>query len=761
MVMDTYHCNLFKITRNNSIRIHTYTAKVDPFPRKRPLFYKIMGTIAKDLTNSTKNMVISDMGRIKVYLKKLDKSNCKHEIQIKNMGTFTVELQFEETRNSSTDYLEEYSKFVNRLFDLYLLHYNTEFRKFYPHAPKILKYEPTFDKGLIENTGIWDVKEYYRGIRKINDDLFLILDRNTILTSHKNLLVELKTALKRFERYKGKEFDFNNPPPDFISYINSLYIGKPAYVKGYPGPRVNRINQISWKYRCKDITPGNTDPICSYFATHYGIKGLDPDQPLIKYEIVTREGKIQEQYHVPELLTVNHNFRDLRMIVSSWQRAQVWDYIQPNCKNQLREIYTLMKSVDEGLKRELPEIYGGIIKINPEPEQINKYIIDIPSININFKEREIVLEPIYSDNFYKKFSASTKYYEPVPKNIDVLLHVDKSDVNVDIFIEGLKKEFRGRNERELNISVNNIDFNDLNYLSYNVVITVSDDNALYNKCKKEIQNKHGIMHQNIRPENIEKLIFVPLTLQLTLALNGNPWVMKVDDDCIYIGMYSYKSHKEDRTSLYYNIFDEKGSFVKQSDPFESNNSQQYLEKIMEDVEQYDSLCFISYYDRLNILSQLHNIVDNNEKINKYIILHVKERNNLRFFKTWRPQRSTPRRRRSNIPSYPFESYEQAPQGVITKFGENQYNLITSRSVERKDETFRGCPSPISIEVVHNQDMSEPNIIKNMMNLCFMTKTSGHMTRLPAPLEYLRTYAGYIEKHGLPSKDSIKNRLYYL
>jgi len=758
--MKNYNLNMFKLTKKDPIKVHTYKVKIEPRPNKAPLFYQILGIVAKDITKDTKNMVISDMGLIKVYYDKLSEENHLHKVTIPNKGEYEIQLYYENTKNSTIEDEEEYSKFINRLFDLYLLYYSDEFRKYHPNAPMILKYEPTFDKSLIENTGIWDVKEYYRGIRRIGNDYYLIIDRNTILTSHKNLLVELQAAKERYQRMKGGDLiDFYDPPSGFVSYINSIYIGKPAYVREYPGPRVNRISQITWEYRCSDVTPGNSNSICSYFLENYGIKDLDAKQPLVKYQVEDREGEIREQYHVPELLIVNHDFRDLRMIISSWQRAQVWDYIHPNCKNQLREIYSLMKSVDDGLKEKLPDIYGKIIKFDPIPESLNKFVLKIPTIGISFENKQLELETPYSEKFYRSYSDTTKYHKKIDRDIEVLVHCDKKIEGVDDFLLKLNDEFYRRNNNKLIFKEEKINFEEKNYLDYDLVITISDDEEIYIKCKEIIQNIDGVLHQNIKTNSISKEIFVPLVLQITLELGGVPWILNTSKNRDIIGIYSYKSKRDDKIYYYYNVFDNEGSFIKQSKPYELSDSIRFLESLVENIKN-DEACIISYYDRHNLLSQLEQLMeqDNNKK---YIILHIKEKNNLRFFETWKPTRSTPRRRRSNIPVYPFESYEGAPQGLISKFSDSEYYIITSKSVERKDETFRGCPNPITIEVFKNSGMNIEEIMEYVLKLSFMTKTSGHMNRLPAPIEYLKTYASHNEKFGFPENEEIQNKLYYL
>ena len=60
------------------------------------------------------------------------------------------------------------------------------------------------------------------------------------------------------------------------------------------------------------------------------------------------------------------------------------------------------------------------------------------------------------------------------------------------FLDSLVREFKLRNNSELTLDMNTLDFSRRSYSGYNMIITIGDDSdendGIYDKCKLLIQN---------------------------------------------------------------------------------------------------------------------------------------------------------------------------------------------------------------------------------------------------------------------------------
>lgn len=762
--MAEYHANLFELLKAEPIPLQVYDVRVDPIPQKRPLFYEVLGVTAKRLTKNLKTPIISDEGQIKVVGNGLSEAFLHHKVPIQEMDEFEVELRFAEERESRLSDFDEYKRLVNRIIDVALVYFSNDFYKYHPNAPHILKKEPTFDSNLIENTGLVDYKEYYRGLRLYHNKPYILFNRGTQLVSYSNLLNEMKCLLRHFAKVRQKPvefFDFYDPPAAFIAYVNSIFRGKSANVVSYPGPSVRNIRAVTWEYRGGDVTPSQSLSSCDYLAKYYGILGLDRNQPLIEYVLETPQRPVT-QFHVPEVLSVTHDFEDLRKIIPPWQRKKVWDFINPNCKIQMREIFAVMRQIESNLRLNMSQIYPSKIEISTTPADITGNIVGPEKIDISFSNKNVSLNSPYDEEFYRRYGKSLRFINPISTDIKTLVHLDKKTSEISEFIISLQEEFERRNGKKLIIEYNDLNLKEKNYKGYDLVITISESDELYNQCKTTIQNEDGILHQNIKPENANSDSLIPLVMQLSLMFGADPWLLKkFDQHLLLIGLYFYKSPFSGNERYFYNMLDGSGKLLFQSPPYSPDHLNSFLDEIVKSLRRNNRVLFFLSFNQLDFQEIL---VQELEKIQnlEYMILLIKNWDDLRIFETWKPTFIKRRRRRiTRHVEYPFESYEHAPQGVILNAGGNRYYLVTSRSV-RHETGFRGCPIPIRVEIFSHRGTFDVNaVLFHVLSLSMMGRTSGHTTRLPSPLSYLRKNAYYLEKFGEPTNEKVRQSLYYL
>lgn len=759
---ETFHANLFELKKAEPLPLFMYNAIVNPYPEKMPLFYKILGIVAKHLTRTERKPVISDQGQIKVLGTPLAKNKLSQRTSIENVGEFTVELEFLEEKESTLKDFEEYKHLVNRVVDIALVYLSEEYYKYHPDAPYIVKDYPFFDKSLIEDTGIVDFKEYFRNLRIHRGKPYMLFNLGTRLKSFQNLLVELKCLSNKYRKIRKQEIDFYNPTKDFVGFINSLFRGKTASVIRYPGPSIKRIKEITWKYRCGDAPPNAPMSPCKYLQAHYGIVGLDKNQPLVVYEIRTADRDLIH-YHVPEVLSVGHNFVDLKRRIPSWQRSQVWGIIHPDCKSQLREIFNVVKEVDTALRSKMPEIYPSKIEISTVPVNVTSDITFHREIDISFKNKDITLQPPYDEKFYRRYRGAIRFLNPVERDVRSLVFIEKRKQNIKEFFNELQKEFEKRNGTRLIVEYGKMDFEARNFLDYDLVITVTDSEDIYKKSKTIIQNECGVHHQNIRPENATSDSVMQLVMQITLMFGGDPWLLKEDDEKSPIfGIHFYRSPFTGTARYFLNLSNGSGKLLFQSQPYSKENIDALLDVLANKMSECKRALLLLSFDQEEIRQR---IVEKLETISglEYAVLLVKNWDNLRIFKTWIPKRiELPQRIMKRLPTrYHVEAFEEAPQGIVLNAGDDTYHMVTSYSV-RKQATFRGCPIPIRIEMFRSRGkVDTAHVLSHLMSLTFMHRGSGHSTRLPAPLVYLRKYARYVENFGMPSNKEFAQKLFYL
>lgn len=156
------------------------------------------------------------------------------------------------------------------------------------------------------------------------------------------------------------------------------------------------------------------------------------------------------------------------------------------------------------------------------------------------------------------------------------------------------------------------------------------------------------------------------------------------------------------------------------------------------------------------------IIDCIKESSEYVFVKVLQNDELRLFSTYRPVLvSTPRRRTTAMSSYPCESYENAPQGAILNIGNGEYYISTTGST--KVGTYhRGCPTPIMVKVLSTKgNLSIERVLHSLLSMSMGAGVSGHGTRLPSSLYYLKMYAQYINEHGLPNNPNTLQRIFYV
>jgi len=435
----TYSTNLFAFTKSEPLRVHVYNPTVSPNYERIGRFYEILGRLAKKLTSELGTAVISDEGKIKTLEKKIPSNVLKQKIELENIEMYTIVLALEETKETTAEDINEYGRLINRLIDLSLIYLSPDFYKFHALSPYILKRgDYFFDETLRNEIGVVDIKRYYRGIRIVGGVPHVIVNREIDLRSWKNLLNELKIFAQWFGMVKGKEIDFYNPPEDFVGIVNKVYIGKRAYVHRYSGKSIT-IEQISWEKRAGDPIPGKRFSPCEYHVMRHGIANLDPKQPVIIWNLLTEDGKIIKQLHVPEVLVVGHTFRDLSMRVKKSKVSQVFDILHPNCNLQQRAIYDFMKQVDSVLKNKLSNVYPRKVQFSLEPKEVGDITQPPLKIKLEFKNKTMTLNPPYDLSFYRKYEDK-KFAKPVG-NISVMVHSDIAQKATRDFVEELQKEW--------------------------------------------------------------------------------------------------------------------------------------------------------------------------------------------------------------------------------------------------------------------------------------------------------------------------------
>jgi len=768
LIKELYHANLFPLIRHEPLPVYRYLTSVDPRPTTRPQKYQILGALAKKIMYKEKIPVVSDGEELRSLSSQIS-TLTGYNHKIPGAGEFDINLEKNGHSDVDIESFDEYRVLVNRLADIALTIFSKEYYKFHPAAPYVLRDEPYFDAELIAKTGIIDSKKYYRGLHRFNDLPVFALNRETQLRSNKNLLHEIFGLKKRFDlgaRARGSksEIDVYDPPKEFIEYVNSHLRGKAAEVKGYPGPRVWKIEEITWEYRAKDITPGSKESPIDYLYRTYGITQLDENQPLVKYEVGYQRNV---QYHVPEVLSVGHTFRDLERRVPSWQRPQVWSIIHPNCKNQLQKIYSVMHLIDIALRGNIPEVYPKFVEISLKPVNIESYVLSPAELTLKFGNKSITINSPYNVGFYRKYSKRKINFANPVGPIKALIYTKIKTQKITPFLDELAVEFKLRNNTEMSYDLcSNEDFENLDFSGYDVFITISDsskEEEIYTTCKKKIQNTSTIVHQHITEENANSSSIMALIMELTLKLGGDPWLLP-DHEKIrtVVGIYSYFNPFSGKGAVIAIAMDSNGEMLKQFDPIEPESFMELVTELVELNKKRANVFYMFSFDRFGLIEPFIESLRDVSNI-EYCITEINNQDYFRFFKTWIP-RKAPRFGKTSpeIVTSPYEAYEEAPQGVAVKSDSDTFFLLTGRTIQ-KDAIKRGCPTPIKLVIKDKRgNIWNSNIlVKIMFELCMMGRASGHMTRFPVPLYYLHSYANYYSNFGVPTNAETKQRIFYI
>jgi len=217
-----------------------------------------------------------------------------------------------------------------------------------------------------------------------------------------------------------------------------------------------------------------------------------------------------------------------------------------------------------------------------------------------------------------------------------------------------------------------------------------------------------------------------------------------------ISIYSYRNPFSGLRMYFFNVMNAMGKMEYQSRPYEETNIEDFLSEVHKKAKQYERVLFLSSFTEQRVCDYVIEKVT--PDIREIIFILVKEKDQLRLFETFRPAvAAVPRRRRVAAAVYPVEAYESAPQGTILSVGENQYYILTTGST-KIGTYYRGCPTPLRLTILSSKGAFDIGSILNyILSLSLLAGTSGHATRLPAPLYYSSKYASYISRYGEPSR----------
>jgi hypothetical protein len=757
----SFSANLFELRKYKPLKVNIYLPDVTPTPEKPAQFYQIIGRLARNLTKSMQTAVISEKGRIMALEALISKTNLMSKIELEDIGIFNVKLTLESTESIGfADSPSSYSRLVSKIVDLALVHLSTDYYKYSELSPYIMERgEGYFDESLRKRIGIEDGRRFYRGLRVVENAPYLVINREIELRSWKNLLNELKILAEWWQasRKRGKEVDFYDPPKEFIRFVNWAFRNRTANVKRYPSPPIV-IKELTWDVRAKDKVLGGTMSPVEYHRKTQGVKIEDENQPLVKWSLIGKDGSVKDQFHVPELLVVGHTFKDISMRVSKAQISQVFDVLHPHCGDQQRKIFDVVRKVDNILRRNFPAIYPSKIEFSTIPKDISGSVIPSTPIELRFGNKEISITPPYGVNFYHKFSKTTKFAKPITGNINVLMVAPKDFPHS--FMEILSKEIESRNNCKLIIFyATEGELSSLELSKYNLAITISNDGDKIRQFKETFIGNVGIAHQNITPEKAMADSVPQLVMQITLKLGGRPWLIQNPEKIDILAIYSYRNPFSGSKMYLFNFLTPEGDIVFQSEPFLHDDLPTFLDELGKKAREYERLLIMmSFADpefRESILGKVAS------KVNEFVLIHVKVGNELRLFSTFRPVAVPTRRRRTPTTVYPVEAYEEAPQGIIFAANSDEFYIVTTSS--KKLGTYhRGCPTPIRVKILASKgSFKSEKILHCILSLSAAAGTSGHETRLPSPLYYLRKYAAFVNAYDFKVNKRIAQEPYYV
>lgn len=756
---------MFPLLRHQPIPVFTYLPTIDPKPVNRPQSYQILGGVAKGITTSSKIPVIQSEQAIQSVQNRIEPLT-GYVYENPEIGRFRVDLGESDHREISIDQFENYAHLVNRIVDLALTTFSSEYYKYHPDPPYILRDEPYFDKDLISRTGVLDAKRYYRGVHIFKDSPVFVLNRETQLRSHGNMLNEISDLRTQFGESREEKIDLYNPSQSFVDYINYLFRGKTADVKGYPGPSVRKINAITWKYRVKDAVPGNPVSQMEYFRKTYGITGLDPEQPLVEYSI---ENTREPRYHIPQLLSVGHDMRDLERRIPRWRRQQVWGVLHPDCKNQLSKIFEILTKIDENLRRYMPGTYPSIFEIAKEPLDVSEIAFRIPELKLLFGGKDITVKHPFDISFYHQYSdKNIKFAKPVPRTKTIVL-TDLDPEDLKSFMSDLQSEFLKRNNSNLEIEFSTAPSLASSAREGDVVLTVSpetdEEDAVYRNYKISIQNKTPAAHQHVTQAHADKDSVMQLVMQLALKLGFEPWLVPPSINVKRIfGLHSYLDFETGKRLVFAIAHNSDGSLLRQFDPVDLQDFDRLAEELVAINEKSGPSLYLFGFDRFGLIPRLDSLLaEKKDGQLEYCIVHFEDQEHFRFFETWFPRKAPRFGKAEEVESKSIvEAFEVAPEGLAVRASENTYFLVTGRTIE-KNALKRGCPTPVRLTLASKRGAVWKNdeVVRLIFSLCIMGRASGHVTRYPSPLYYLRSYAHYFRLYGLPDHATVRQKLFHI
>jgi len=751
---------LFELKTYKPLSVRVYIPEMLPFPARPAHFYQVLGRLARRLTESMGTAVISDEGKIKVLELSIQEQDLVHKVEVENVGAFDVTLKLEGTYETSfADSPSEYSRLVCRIVDLALVHLSDEYYKYSDQSPYIIERgEGYFDESLRKKIGVEDGKRFYRGIRLLDGVPHLIINREIELRSWGSLLNELKILAQWWGIAKGKStsIDFYDPPKEFVRFVNWVIGNRTANVKAYPSPPVF-VREITWETRANDrALEGGLSP-CDYHKQAQGIIIQDERQPLVKWKMTTKEGIVRDQFHVPELLVVGHTFKDIAMRVSKSQISQVFDILHPHCGDQQRKILDLLRKVDSILRDRFSIVYPSKLEFRVFPRDVEANTTLPRPIGIKFLDREMNIEPPYGVNFYRKYANTVKFVKPVVGPIRILAVCEETHHS---FVKALTKEAERRNGCEVSVSLaNKLIVDAVDPSLYDLVLTITEQEDLMRLCKKEIIGKMGLAHQNVTPKNAIDDSIPQLAMQMTLKLGGYPWFLSDPEKVDVLSIYSYRNPFTGASFYLFNVMRPEGQVVYQSKPFGSSDIVAFLDALMSRVKGLDRLLIMMSFDSQQI--QEFVLKDLASSVQEFILLQVMQRDELRLFSTYRPTMVAQPRRKLPTVSYPIEAYEAAPEGAILRTANDEYYMLTTASSKVRTY-YRGCPTAVRLKILGSRGVFDINkVLHYVLSLSLEAGTSGHETRLPAPLYYLKKYAKYVNEYGLPSNEAVFQRLFFV
>jgi hypothetical protein len=760
MTNNTYNANLFELKRFEPLHVYVYRAEFDPSIDERKMVFQILGRVALRLTKSLRTAAISDDGRIKVLESRIDEQQLVIEDEPEIGTRVGVNLFLEEEKEVDfSDSPEEYGRLVNRIVDLAMIELSQDYYKYSIRSPYIIERgDAYFDIELRERTGIEDGRRFYRGIRSIHGIPHLLINREIELRSWKNLLNELKSLANWWQELKGEDMDFYQPSERFVSFINHIFVGRTAHVKAYQSRPVE-IRGITWEVRAKDrVLNGGISPK-EYHQNQHGKTLEDDNQPLVRWRLDRQDGTSVSLYHVPEFLVVGHSLEDLKMRVPKSQRSQVFDILQPNCSDQFKKTWDFVRKVDRVLRREFPAVYPGRIEISGTPRDVNSLVVPPAKIELSFGNKTIEISPPYGSSFYSKYAKGIRFAAPISEGTKVLAICNQNERS---FVERIVQEMDMRNGCKSLLTVKKeLDFADTSIPQFDLVITISDDEDVIRRCKTRLVNELGIAHQNIRKDTQSQDAIPQIAMQLTLKLGGFTWLLAEPIDASIMSVYSFRDPFSETRFYLFNIMSPEGRIQYQSPPFDREHTLDLLRSIHTKAREIRRLLILLSFDDQNIQEFI--LRDISPDVQELMLIQIWQSDELRLFSTFRPMAvSTPRRRRiDENPIDEIVSYEAVPEGCIVSTGKNEFYAITTAST-RIGTYYRGCPVPIRIRILDSKGVFDVmSILKYILSLTLEAGTSGHETRLPAPLYYLEKLGWYIGTYGLPENKSIYEKIFYV